>query len=128
MQAEAQPVCCSRLWCLFTFGLLGLSAHHRHIVIEGNTIESCDGLNLLVSSVADVRIESNHFVNPQQHSSSRGADHFDPAALIKVGTCHDVMIAGNTVRNRGPYGQSLVVTSDPEQVKQAADAVKNGNP
>lgn len=101
---------------------------HRNVVIEANTIENCDGLNLLVSSAADVRIRANHFLNPQQHPSSRGADHCDPAALIQIGACQDVTIAGNTVYNRGPYGRSLVIASDRPQVRQATDATTSNNP
>jgi len=89
---------------------------HQHVVIENNTIEDCDGVNLLVSSASDVLIKNNKFVDAQQHPSRRGADHVDPGALIQIGPCKNVRIEGNTVVKRGPAGTVLIEAADPAQV------------
>lgn len=82
---------------------------HRDILIEGNTIADCDGINLMVTSAEDVRIKKNRFINTMREPSRRGADRkVDTGALIWLGSCRNVSLDGNTVVGPGPYLKSLV--------------------
>lgn len=81
---------------------------HRHIVIEGNTIEDVDGNNLLITSARDVAVTGNHFVRPEWSATTRGATFTDPHALVWLDACDDIRFSGNTVSERGAEGSELV--------------------
>jgi len=85
---------------------------HRHIVIEGNTVENCDGPNIIVSAATDVLVRGNRFVSPMREPSRRGADRgIDPAALIWLSNCDDVRIEGNSVSQPGQCLEKLIATT-----------------
>ncbi|CEK16549.1 Right handed beta helix region [Chthonomonas calidirosea] len=81
---------------------------HQDIQIDGNTIESCDGVNLLVTSAENVDIRNNVFRDAQQHPSNRGANWLDPKALIYLTECKGVHLQGNRVERLGHENARLV--------------------
>ncbi|MBE3097387.1 MAG: right-handed parallel beta-helix repeat-containing protein, partial [Planctomycetes bacterium] len=88
------------------------SSGHRHIVIEGNTIEDCSGPNLIIAAAKDVLVKNNRFVRPMGDPSRRGADRgIDPGALVWLSACDDVRLEGNTVSQPGPGLEKLIVTT-----------------
>jgi hypothetical protein len=100
---------------------------HRHIIFENNTIEDCDGLQMLISHAQDVLIKGNQFINAQQHASDRGVDRgIDPTVLIQIGACRDVKLENNTFINRGPFGKDLLKVVDPAQVKGMENGIHAG--
>jgi hypothetical protein len=85
---------------------------HRHMVIEGNTVENCDGPNLVISAATDVMVRNNRFVSPMREPSRRGADRgIDPGALIWLSDCEDMRLEGNTISQPGPAMEKSVVTT-----------------
>lgn len=85
---------------------------HRHIVIEGNTFEDNDAVNVLINSAQDVLVKSNRFIRPGHELNLRGSDRkIDPGALIFVSDADDVRIEDNSVFDAGPYTTQLVETA-----------------
>ena len=81
---------------------------HSHLIVEGNRIENCDGVNLLISDAADVLVKDNRFRSPQQQTSRRGADYLNSAALIVFGPSKGVRLEGNVSDKRGEGAGPLV--------------------
>ena len=86
-------------------------------MIEGNRIENCDGVYLLVWAAKDVVIRGNRFENAQRQATKRGADHVDPTALIQVGPCAGVRLKGNVAVKRGSAGNDLLKAAKNEQIE-----------
>lgn len=64
---------------------------NQGIVIEHNTFENIDGVNLMVSNAKAVEISNNRFRRTQLHPSDRGADFgIDTSALIWI--AHSTML------------------------------------
>ena len=83
---------------------------HQRIVLEDNRVENINGVNLLITSTADVTVRNNRFINAQRAASpSAGAAWGeDSGALIYVTEAKDVRIEGNTVSGLGPAKRTLV--------------------
>ena len=80
------------------------------MLIEGNTIENIDGINLRVSDATGVVVRQNRFLNTQQRPSRTGADRkLDSTALVLLDHCRQVELSGNTVTGRGAGAGPLVV-------------------
>lgn len=87
----------------------GIGYGHRHLVIEGNTLEENDGTNLLVNGAEDVLLRGNRFVRPMRMATRRGTDRgIDPAALIYVEHARDVRVEANEVAEAGAALRTLV--------------------
>lgn len=82
---------------------------HQGITIENNRFEDNDGVQLIVDSARDIRVIDNAFVRAQHQANDRGSGRkIDPNALIFLRNCKDVVIEGNTISNRGPYGKTFI--------------------
>jgi len=87
----------------------GLRPGHKNILIENNTIEDCNGVNLLLAMSEDVTVKNNQFIRPQQKLSLRGEPSgVDPSALIWVFNCVKVSFKNNKVVDLGHFCKSLV--------------------
>jgi hypothetical protein len=86
---------------------------HRHIVLEDNRIENVNGVNLLITSAADVTVRNNHFINAQRVAGPTGGAAWgeDSGALVYVTEAKDVRIEGNTVSGLGAANQSFIKTT-----------------
>lgn len=102
----------------------GLRPGHRNILIENNTIENCDGVNLMIALAEDVIVKDNKFIRPQQELSHRGElSGVDPTALIWVFNSEDVVFEGNTVTELGAFSKTLIkVNGNSKKIS----GVKNG--
>ena len=85
---------------------------HRHILFENNTIENCNGINMLIHSGGDVTVRNNLFLNAQQEPSQRGSAMFDTTSLIVVAMSDGVVLEGNRVQRRGKAGKSMITVMD----------------
>jgi hypothetical protein len=81
---------------------------HSHVIVQGNRIENCDGVNLLISDAADVLVKDNRFRSPQKQRSWRGADYLDPTALVVLGPSKGVRFEGNVSDKRGESAGPLL--------------------
>ena len=81
---------------------------HRNIVIENNTFEDNNGMNILIHSASDVQIKGNRFIRAQQQSSDRGKDSFDPTSLIYITLSNNVRLEKNTIVGKRPFGKAFV--------------------
>lgn len=86
---------------------------HQHILVENNTFENMNEVNIIVTSAKDVTIRNNRFVRPYQKPKPGDSREFDapPGTLIWLAQCDGVRLAGNTVSNAGPYLKTLVAAS-----------------
>ncbi len=82
---------------------------HRNIVIRNNVFDNVSGVNLYVSAARSIQILNNAFVNPHHNEVLHTNYDVDPGALIWLTGSSDVNIAGNSVRNPGPYETGSVV-------------------
>lgn len=90
---------------------VGAPGGHQDLTITGNTIEDCDGPNMLVTSAQRVRIEGNRFVRPMRQPSEFGKDKgIDTRALIWCSGTQEVVIDGNRLIDPGAGLGSAVVT------------------
>ncbi len=91
----------------------GLRPGHRNILIENNTIEDCDGVNMMIAVAENVLVKNNKFIRPQQVLSHRGQPSgVDPTALIWVFNSENVHFEGNTVRDLGSFNKTLIKVND----------------
>ena len=86
-----------------------LPGGHRNIVVEDNTFENIDGVNLLISSAEGVVVRNNRFIHPMWKPTDRGqAVGVDMQALIWLTECSGVTLSGNVVIDPGPELQKKV--------------------
>jgi hypothetical protein len=102
---------------------------HQHILIEDNTFEEIDEVNILVTSAKDVTIRHNSFVRPFQREKLDGDRTFgaDPGTLLWFSQCEDVHLVGNLVDAPGPYLKALTVAGPSAQVSGLKDGVNVAN-
>jgi hypothetical protein len=76
---------------------------HQHILLEGNRIESVNGVNLLITSAEDVTVRNNSFVNAQHVVSQPAGAQWgeDSGALVYLTEARDIRLMGNTVSGLG---------------------------
>jgi len=97
---------------------------HEDILIENNTIENCDGVNLLIAAAKNVIVKNNRFVGAQRAPTRRGADHADPTALIWLSSCENVSLQGNTLSARGAAGGEVIhLAPSAKNVSGAQDGI-----
>ncbi|MEX0986620.1 MAG: hypothetical protein WD052_04010 [Bacteroidales bacterium] len=105
--------------------IAGLRPGHRNILIENNTFEDCDGVNLMIAVAKDVIVKDNKFIRPQQELSHRGKPSgVDPTALIWVFNSENVHFEGNTVADVGAFGEKMIMVNDfSEKISGIKDGV-----
>jgi len=86
------------------------SRGHRNILIENNTVEDINGVNLMVTSARDVVVRNNRFVRPHHRPPYNWPNNWglDRNAVIWLTECENVSIEGNQVIAPGPHTQALV--------------------
>ena len=86
---------------------------HRHIVLEDNRTENINGVNLLITSAADVTIKNNRFINPQRVRPPAGAA--VGRRFRRVGLCHRSQRCSHRgqyrLRRLGAANRSLIRTT-----------------
>jgi len=98
---------------------------HRHIVVEGNTLEGINGVNLLITSSKAVVVRNNLFLHAQQQQVGVDGAGWgeDPGALIYVTESDGVRFENNLVRDLGPFNRTLVESTPTANVTGAKDGV-----
>ncbi len=98
---------------------------HRHIVVEDNTLEGINGVNLLITSSKDVVVRNNLFLHAQQRRVGVDGAKWgeDPGALIYVTESEGVRFENNRVRDLGPFNRTLVESTPTASVTGAKDGV-----
>lgn len=97
---------------------------HRDVSFIGNTVEHCNGVNLLITSAEDVEVRANVFRHAQQKPCERGANWVDPKALIYLTDCNKVHFANNRVENLGTANAHIVeVTLSAKEVTMGKEGV-----
>lgn len=85
---------------------------HANIIIENNTIEDCNGVNLLLGMARNVTVRGNKFNHAQKQQTARGvASGVDPASLVWIYNCEDVTFEGNEITDRGAFGREVVTAN-----------------
>jgi hypothetical protein len=80
---------------------------HHEVLIERNSLESINGINLLVTNAHGVTIRENRFLRPMYQPSDLGATHgFDPGALINLQNDRDILFEQNRIVDPGPQMKS----------------------
>ncbi len=113
---QAGAVCISR-------GISGQILFHD-ILICGNTFDSIDGLNLLISSAQDVVVKDNRFINTHLTDPGRhnGADRgISATAVIEVMQSKGVRFEGNLITKLGPFSRNALLTDPGTTALQGAD-------
>jgi hypothetical protein len=113
---EAGAVCISK----------GISSEimFHNILISGNTFDSIDGLNLLISSAQGVVVRDNRFLNTHATDPGRhnGADRgIDATAVIMVTHSKEVRFEGNVIEKMGPFAKHAVVTDPSDSAVEVTD-------
>jgi len=104
-----------------------LSGHgHQHIVLEDNRFENINGVNLLITSAADVLVKGNLFIHAQYaRTSVAGAawgEH--PGALIFVTEAEPVRFENNVAEDLGPFQQVLIQTTVGGRIERAGAGIQ----
>lgn len=87
--------------------------NHANILIENNLVANGAGPGLIVSLVDGVQVNNNRFVNTHGVSTINGVNvGVDPTTTIWVDRASNISFAGNTIRNAGPYFNSMLRTGD----------------
>jgi hypothetical protein len=89
-----------------------LPGGHRNIVIENNTFDNIDNVNILVASAEEVTISGNRFQSPLMSSPPPASTmSVDNGSLVYLSQVRDVQLSENKVMNAGP-GLSRLIKSD----------------
>ena len=79
------------------------------ITIEGNTIERCLGVNLLITSASDISVRGNHFRDTHADLWPRGESRgIDTRSVVWLDRVRSVRFDANTVTSMGEFGSSFV--------------------
>ncbi len=99
---------------------------HQHILVEDNTFEEINEVNILVTSAKDVTIRHNSFVRPYQRQKSDKDRTFGatPGTLLWFSQCEDVHLEGNLLDTPGPYLKEIVATGPAAQVTGLKEGLK----
>jgi hypothetical protein len=99
---------------------------HQNIVVEGNTFESINGVNMFLSSATGVVVRNNRFLNPQRDDVPINGKQWgvDSGSLIFVTQAEDVTFEGNTVSGLGPVTKTFIQTTETAHVKGVQTGVK----
>ncbi|MCS7261481.1 MAG: hypothetical protein NZ765_12030 [Anaerolineae bacterium] len=86
------------------------SRAHRNIVIENNTIEDINGVNLMITSAEGVVVRNNRFVRPHHRPPFNWPNRWglNRRAVVWLSECDNVSLEGNQVVAPGPYTQVLL--------------------
>lgn len=97
-----------------------------NIVIENNTFEGVNGLNLNLSNVSGAVVRGNTFLRTHlSEPGNNGADKgIDPTSVIYLSDAENILFEGNVIDRMGPYG-TLPVNARPSAsgVEGAGDGV-----
>ncbi|MBL8995177.1 MAG: right-handed parallel beta-helix repeat-containing protein [Spirochaetia bacterium] len=98
---------------------------HRNIRILNNKIESSEGVHLLATSVSNLLIQGNEFIQPLQRLWPTGGKWgIDGKSVVVLDQCSQVTLAGNKVVKPGPaMGKILTFSADTQIVKGAEDGI-----
>ncbi len=98
---------------------------HRDIIVENNTFEDIDGVNLLITSSKDVLVRNNRFLHAQQKQVGVDGTSWgeDPGALIFVTNCDGVRFQDNRVQDLGPFNRALLESTTTATVTGGKDGV-----
>lgn len=96
---------------------------NRDVLIENNRFEGINGVNLLITSAADVKVKNNRFINAQTEPGEAAGVAWgeDPGALIFVTQATGIRFTGNKAEGLGKYNRVLVETTP------SAHVVNEGN-
>ncbi|TCM99029.1 Ig-like protein group 2 [Paenibacillus sp. BK033] len=94
-----------------------------NILIENNTFDSVNGLNLNLSSVSNAIVKDNKFLNTHlEDPGNNGADKgIDPTSVIFVRNSEHVTFTDNVIDRMGPYSTLPVNIQQPSSDIVGAD-------
>ncbi len=110
-----------------TSDVMSPAGGHQRITIENNVIENSRGVQVLVTSAADVSIRDNRFVNTHPLPGGAGTRlNVEPSAMIWLHHVKGVNIEGNVIEGKGVHAGARMVVTTPMavDVKGADDGVK----
>ncbi|OXM13865.1 hypothetical protein CGZ75_22595 [Paenibacillus herberti] len=86
-----------------------------NILIEGNTFDNVNGLNLNLSSVSNVTVKNNkflktHLTEPNNNGADKG---IDPTSVILVKNAENVTFSNNIIDRMGVYSTLPVNVQNP---------------
>ena len=82
---------------------------HEGVIIEDNTFENNDGINLLLSSSTDVQIRRNRFIRPMHVPARKaGTIEINYAALIWIAHTRHVTMENNRLQSPGSCLEKVV--------------------
>ncbi|OXM14411.1 RICIN domain-containing protein [Paenibacillus herberti] len=98
--------------CFASYEVVSVKAFDQ-MVIEDNTFDSNEGLNLQVVNCEDMQITNNIFLNTHcnDNGTNGGMYNIDQSTDIFIFNSDTVAITGNTIDHMGPQGSIPVVLS-----------------
>ena len=99
---------------------------HQHIVLDDNRFENINGVNLLITSAADVLVKDNVFIHAQYARASVAGASWgeDAGALIFVAEVEPVRFENNVVEDLGPFQQELIHTTPSVRIEGIGPGIR----
>jgi len=99
---------------------------HRDVVVEDNTFEQNDGVNVIVTSAQAVKFRNNHFIAPMQHLAVGVDSRLDAFSLFWVDQSRNVSLENNDVIQPGQFMRTvLTATKTTQNVMQTGGSAPN---
>ncbi len=109
------------LWKM-TLGALDISAWtfkgpvpfpggHQDILVENNTFDRNDGINVVIGSAQRITFRNNLFNEPLQHDKVTGFGAIPSESLYGITESSDITIEGNRIVHPGPWFKKVVNAS-----------------
>ena len=95
-------------------GPIPLPGGFRDILIEENTFENNDGVNIVITSAQRIHFRNNRFVGAMQHDQPTWGVS-PPESLYWITQSKDITIKGNQIINPGPYMKRTLKTTETTQ-------------
>ncbi|MCM3749045.1 Ig-like domain-containing protein [Paenibacillus pasadenensis] len=94
-----------------------------NILIEGNTFDNVNGLNLNLTGVGNATVKNNkflktHLTEPNNNGADKG---IDPTSVILVKNAENITFSGNTIDRMGIYSTLPVNVQEPASGIVGAD-------
>ncbi|OJU97796.1 MAG: hypothetical protein BGO12_04375 [Verrucomicrobia bacterium 61-8] len=89
-------------------GLIPLPGGHQDILVEDNTFEENDGIQVMVTSAQRVVFRNNRFIGAMQEDKGSGLGISAQRSLFWISKSRDITIEGNEIVRSGPLMKRVV--------------------
>ena len=96
-------------------GPIPLPGGYRDVLVEENTFENNDGVNIIISSAQRIHFRNNRFVGAMQHDQPTDWGTSPSESLYWITQSKDITIEGNQIVNPGPYMKRTLKTTETTQ-------------